>query len=282
MTTKIAVYSASSPRVADPKIKAEMIRIFESPQYEMHRWSYDLPDTVVPDWSRKTCFGPYDTTYFTTGTGHVVAHIMPTKIWVPIQISLELGNLGRWVADPVVHTALNISFEKKGMWFDIDLPEPMQKRLRGTDRAASGMRSSLIKLAHSNPELRPHLLPLLTASTGKTASTYAEYEKRKEDAGEKALSQEDWKSRTEKIKHHDDMKKHHLSKMEEAKGKKNHPSADAHGNAFMAHRQAANLLREDLHGEDNPNTMYMGPDKHGWSERASKAADKHSENLKGR
>lgn len=143
----------------------------------------------------------------------------------------------------------------------------------------TNLRNSLIKLAHTNPELRTHLLPILASTGVRTASTYAEYEKRKQDAGEKALSQEDWKSRTEKIKHHDDMKKQHLSKMEDAKKKKNHHDENAHSHAFMAHRHAGNLLREDLHGEDNPNTVYTGYNMQGWSEKASKSADDYSAKI---
>jgi len=54
------------------------------------------------------------------------------------------------------------------------------------------LRSATIRLAHTNPALRPHLLPLL-----RSAGSYQDYVERKKKEGEKPLPKEEWEARTQ-------------------------------------------------------------------------------------
>ena len=98
------------------------------------------------------------------------------------------------------------------------------------------LRSAVIKLAHVNPELRPHLLPILAAQT-KTASTHKEYTERKKSEGEKPLDEKAWEARTKKIKHHE-----HMADLHEHLGTMHGHRTDAeedHERARMNHEKAA-------------------------------------------
>ena len=58
------------------------------------------------------------------------------------------------------------------------------------------LRSETIRLAYTNPELRPHLLDVLS----KQAGSYQEYVKRKEREHEKPMGQDAWEARTQGAK----------------------------------------------------------------------------------
>jgi hypothetical protein len=60
---------------------------------------------------------------------------------------------------------------------------------------SSALRTRIIRLAHSRPDLRPHLLPILAVDSTRIAASYQEYVDRKKKEGEKPLPKEDWEKR---------------------------------------------------------------------------------------
>jgi len=69
-------------------------------------------------------------------------------------------------------------------------PTPVRSEVPMSD---TNLRASLIRLAHANPSLRADILPLVM----KEAGTYKEYVDRKRKKGEKPLSEDAWRARTE-------------------------------------------------------------------------------------
>ncbi len=55
------------------------------------------------------------------------------------------------------------------------------------------LRNKLVRLAHARPDLRPHLLPLLTKESA--GPSYKDYVDRKRKKGEKPLDEKAWESR---------------------------------------------------------------------------------------
>jgi hypothetical protein len=69
-------------------------------------------------------------------------------------------------------------------------PTPVRSEVPMSD---TNLRASLIRLAHANPSLRADILPLVM----KEAGTYKEYVDRKRKKGEKPMSEDAWRARTE-------------------------------------------------------------------------------------
>lgn len=108
------------------------------------------------------------------------------------------------------------------------------------------LRSAVIKLAHANPELRVHLLPILTASTEHEAGSYQDYTERKKRENKPALSKEDWETRfgdkakgeNKDKKTHQRLRSEHQDQGDAARDAGEHEAADAHGHAAKAHAAA--------------------------------------------